>query len=203
MSYIIAGIGTNVGKSVVSAILTTCLHADYWKPIQCGKKKRADTAIMHTLIDTKKHAIHTPAYSFKNALSPHHAARLEHVEIDSTKITLPDTKRPLIIESVGGIFAPLTTRMTTYDLFHSWNIPWIIVSKHYIGSINHTLLTVDALQRRGVSIAGLIFNGCPNTDSESAILHMTHLPLLARLLPEKKINQQTIQRYAQKWQKIL
>lgn len=199
---IVAGSGTDVGKTVVSAILVAMMQGGYWKPIQCGEEV-SDTATLKQLIDTKRHPIYPPAYSLKASLSPHHAARLEGTSINIDSITLPKATGPLIIESVGGIFVPLSTQFLSIDLFKTWNCQWIVVSRHYLGSINHTLLTLDALKRQGISVAGIIFNGEPNPDSEAAILEISQLPLLGRLLPETKINPQTIQRYAKKWQTLL
>lgn len=196
----VAGSGTDVGKTVVSAILTTLLHADYWKPIQCGDEKNSDTVVIRNLIDTKKHSVHSPAYSLKAPLSPHHAARLENTSIALDAIRIPQTTRPLVIEGVGGILVPLTTKILSLDLFSSWNCKWIIVSRHYVGSINHTLLTIEALKRRKIPIIGIIFNGDPNPDSETVILEISQLPCLGRLLPEEHLNPITIQRYVTEWQ---
>ena len=195
----VAGSGTGVGKTVVSAVLTTLLQGDYWKPIQCGDEEISDTVQMRTLIELAKHKIHPPAYSLKAPLSPHHAARLEN-RLIHLNFKPPQTVRPLIIESVGGVFVPLTTEKLTLDLFKRWNAIWVVVSRHYLGSINHTLLTIEALKRHRIPIAGLIFNGEPNPDSEAAILKISRIPLLGRLLPEKNLNLQTIKRYAKQWQ---
>ncbi len=132
----IAGIGTNVGKTVVSAIVTTLMDGDYWKSVQSGPEDDSDVFIMRNLINTSEHKIYAPSYSLKAPLSPHHAARLENIIVDPTTIIPPSTARPLIIESVGGVLVPLTTRVLTIDLFKLWNCQWIIVSKHYLGSIN-------------------------------------------------------------------
>lgn len=191
----VAGIGTDVGKTVVSAILTTLLKGEYWKPIECGYDN-SDTETMKQWI---KNTIHPPAYSFKAPLSPHHAARLENVSIQMDSIILPNTKRPLIIEGVGGILVPLTTGTTTMDLFKKWDCQWVIVSKHYLGSINHTLMTIEVLKSLRIPILGLIFNGDPNPDSEEAILETSKLSSLGRLLPEDHINFNTIKRYAELW----
>lgn len=200
---IVAGSGTDVGKTIVSAILVTLMKGDYWKPIQCGEEENSDTVIIKQLIDTTKHQVFSPAYSLKAPLSPHHAARLEDVSINVDTIVPPKTTRPLIIESVGGIFVPLTPKTLSLDLFKSWDSQWIVVSKHYLGSINHTMLTLHALKQQNISIAGLIFNGHPNPASEEVILEISKLPLLGRLLPEKNIDQQTIQRYVKQWQPSL
>lgn len=197
MQLIVAGIGTNVGKTVVSAILATQLQSDYWKPIESGTEEESDTATMTQWLDPKKQRVYLPAYSFKASLSPHHAALLENRVIQ--KIPAPVINRPLVIEMAGGIFTPLTTTTTSLDLFKTWKAKWIIVSRHYLGSINHTLLTLEVLRQNQVCIAGVIFNGTPNPDSEEAILKISKLPLIARVFPEKEIHRDTIQRYARQW----
>lgn len=195
---IIAGNGTDVGKTIAAAILTTCLGGDYWKPVQCGPEEESDSTAMKKLIDAS-HRIFPSVYSFKRALSPHHAARLENVLIRPERIKIPQTVRPLIIESAGGILVPLTKQILTIDLFKSWDVRWVLVSRHYIGSINHTLLTIDALKHHGVALSGIIFNGEFNADTESVILGHSRLPLLGRLLPERIISPQTIFNYAEQW----
>lgn len=201
---IVAGSGTHVGKTVVSAILATLLDGDYWKPVQCGKEEESDTAIMKTLLDPDRHTVWEPIYSLQAPLSPHHAARLENLTIDIDSIHPPPASpRPLIIEGIGGVFVPLTLKTLTYDLFKTWKCLWVLVVNHYLGSINHTLLTIDALKKRNVPLMGLIFNGEPNPDSEAAILEFSQLPRLARLAPESHITQTTIQRYAQQWKPAL
>jgi dethiobiotin synthetase len=196
----VAGIGTDVGKTIVSSILTTLLKGDYWKPIQCGDEENSDAATIKRWIDTTRHSIHPPAYSLKAPLSPHHAGRLESTSINLDSITLPQTTRPLIIEGVGGILVPLTSKTSSIDLFKSWDCQWVIVSKHYLGSINHTLLTIEVLKKLCIPILGIIFNGEHNPDSESAILEISQVSVLGRLLPETNLNSQTIQRYAKQWQ---
>lgn len=200
---IVAGSGTGVGKTIVSAILVTLTNGDYWKFVQCGEEGGTDVAVMETLIDTTRHDIYPPAYSLKAPLSPHHAARLEDVSINVNSIDPPKTMRPLIIESAGGIFVPLTTEVLSIDVFRPWDCKWVVVSRHYLGSINHTLLTLEALQKRNILIAGFVFNGEPNPDSESVILTRSQVPFLGRLLPEVNINRQTILKYAQLWQSHL
>lgn len=198
----VAGIGSDVGKTIVSAILTTLLKGDYWKPIQCGDEENSDTATMKRWLDTTRHSIHPPTYSLKAPLSPHHAARLENTLIRLDSIILPQTTRPLIIEGVGGIFVPLTPKISSLDLFKFWDCQWVVVSRHYLGSINHTLLTLEVLKKLRLPILGIIFNGEPNPDSESAILAISQAPVLGRLLPETNLNPQTIQRYATLWQPL-
>jgi len=199
VDIIVAGIGTEVGKTVVSAIITTLLKGDYWKPIQSGEVD-ADSQVIAKLLPSEC-TVYPPTYSFKAPLSPHHAARLENQTINPARIIPPKNHRPLIVEMAGGILVPLSEDLLSIDLFKSWNAPWIIVSKNYLGSINHTLLTVETLITHQVEILGIIFNGEPNQDSENAILKISKIPLLGRLFPEKTMNQSKIQRYAKQWQR--
>lgn len=198
---IVAGIGTDVGKTVVSAILATLLEGDYWKPIQSGASEDSDSIKMQAFIEP--HRIHPPAYTLQAPLSPHHAARLENILICPRSIVPPLTTRPLIIEGAGGIFVPLTTNILTCDVLQTWECRWVVVSRHYLGSINHTLLTLEALKQRKIPIAGLVFNGDPNLDSEEAILAVSQAPLLGRIVPEPHLTPQTIQRYATQWKQNL
>jgi len=189
---IVAGIGTEVGKTLVSTILTHLFDGDYWKPIDCGNSDTPWVKKWHR-------RVHPPAYSLSGLCSPHQAARLENITIRPETIELPKTSRTLIIEGVGGILVPLTTTQTTLDLFKTWEGKWIVVSKHYLGSINHTLLTVETLKNHSIPLLGIIFNGEPNPDSEEAILEITKLPCLGKLLPEAEINHTTLEKYATLW----
>ncbi len=198
---IVAGIGTGVGKTLVSAILMKILQADYWKPIYCGDENTSDNNTIRQLVDADVHTIHPTAYALKAPLSPHHAAYLENISIDLTTIIPPRTSKTLIIESVGGVLVPLKTNIVTLDLFQSWQAEWVLVSKNYLGSINHTLLTIEALKNRGVSILGIIFNGELNPQSEISILQISGLRFLGRILPEISPTSNTIQKYAHTWQK--
>lgn len=196
---IVAGTGPDVGKTVVSAIVTTLLQADYWKPVQCGDENSSDTCTVKQWIDPSISTVHPPAYSFKAPVSPHQAAQQENRCIEMNKFKLPNTQRSLVIESVGGIYVPLTLNNLSIDLFKQWHCKWIVVSRHYIGSINHTLLTLEALKSHGIPILGLIFNGVETPASEQAILGMSGVPFISRLLPEKQINSTIIQKYANQW----
>jgi len=198
-NIIVAGIGTDVGKTVTSAILVTLFQGDYWKPVQSGCQN-PDTQMIQQWIDPLKHLIHPPAYSLKAPLSPHHAAHLEKISIDPTTIIPPQTERTLIIEMIGGVLVPLNNDTLTLDLFCSWDAKWIIVSNHYLGSINHTLLTIEAIKSRGISLIGIVFNGESHSKSEEAILEFSNLPIFGRLFPEKNIHPSTIKRYAKQWQ---
>lgn len=200
---IVTGIGTDVGKTVVCAILTHMLQAAYWKPIQCGDEETSDTHTIKRLIDPSKNAIFPPAYSLTTPVAPHQAARMQGLTIDPNSIVPPSTTKHLIIETCGGILVPLTPKTLTLDLFIKWEALWIIVSQHYLGSINHTLLTFEALKQRKAAILGVIFNGEPNLDTETAILEFTQMAMLGRLLPEKEICSKTLQKYGTLWEKTI
>ncbi len=175
----IAGIGTNAGKTQAAAYLVNKLRADYWKPIECGLE--SDTTRMHSMINAKTSCIHPPAYSFKTPVSPHRAAELEGVFIDVAAISPPKTARTLIIETAGGILSPLTYKKTNLDLFSTWNGTWIVVTRHYLGSINHTLLTINALKKSKAHITGIIVYGKRNLHSEDAIISLSGVPILCYL----------------------
>jgi dethiobiotin synthetase len=192
---VVAGIGTDVGKTIVSSILTDALDANYWKPVQCGLCHDRET--IETFLG-KDRTFPETVY-LKAPRSPHHAAELEGVSIDPAQIIPPQTERTLIIEGCGGILVPLTLQTLTIDLFASWGCEWVIVSRHYIGSINHSLLTLEALKRRSLNIKGIIFNGHPCPQTESAILKFSNLPCIARLQQEPQWNLKTIHAYAKQW----
>lgn len=199
---IVTGCSTNVGKTLTSAILVTALQGDYWKPVESGTADESDTLTVQKLSSTEG-VIHAPSYRMHSPLSPHHVARLENITIRTENITPPQTNRPLIIETAGGILVPLNDKTLTLDLFSTWNALWVVVSRNYLGSINHTLLTIETLKQREVKIGGIIFNGEPNPDSESAIVDFAQLPCLGRILPEQVLNKNTIQTYANQWKKKL
>jgi dethiobiotin synthetase len=199
----VTGINTDVGKTVVAAILVEALKADYWKPIQSGNLERTDTQTVKNLVSQKASQFHQESYLLKEPLSPHHAARLEGIEVNPKRIERPLTNNLLVIEGVGGLMVPLNERTLMIDLLAGWNPKIILVSKHYLGSINHTLLSVEALKNRKMQIGGIIFNGQPNPDTENVIMEMTGLPVIGRLEHEKNINSETIKRYASLWKQQL
>ncbi len=201
-NIIVTGCGTEVGKTVVSAVVVTALQADYWKPVQCGEPGDSDTATIKNLVPVDR-VVHAPHFDFKYPVSPHQAARLENRAIDPKWIHPPETARWLVIETAGGLMVPWNLNTLAIDGFCAWNGVWIVVSRHYLGSINHTLLTVEALRRRGCSVGGLIFNGAPHPDTEEAILQFSQLPVLGRLYPEAEIHPQLIQEYACRWKPLL
>ncbi|OYQ45284.1 dethiobiotin synthase [Flavobacterium aurantiibacter] len=197
MEIFVTGIGTDVGKTVAAAAITEALQADYWKPIQSGDFDFGDADRVKSYISNSKTVFHDNAYKFHTPASPHFAAEQENRTIDITQIKRPKTKNSLVIEGAGGILVPLNEQHLVVDLIAPTDLV-VVVSRHYLGSINHTLLTVESLRARGKRIAGLVFNGS-NPASESIILAMTNLPVIGRLEEEPYIDSRVISAYAEEW----
>jgi len=177
---VVAGIGTEVGKTLVSAILVEKYRADYWKPVQAGSLERSDTMTVRRLAPSGR-AFHPEAYRLQRAMSPHAAAEAEGLRIDPGRFPLPATTNTLIIELAGGLRVPLAPGLSNIDLLSRWRLPVVLVSSYYLGSINHTLLSVEALASREVPLLGLVFNGDPVASSRAIILSETGLPCLLEL----------------------
>jgi dethiobiotin synthetase len=196
MQLFITAIGTDSGKTIVSSIFTECFEADYWKPIQSGLPR--DTERVQELITNKRTVFHPEGFLLQNPVSPHAAARMDSVSLSVAAIELPVTDNHLIIEGAGGVLAPLNEREFVCDMPAIWKIPVVLVANLYLGSINHTLLTFNELQRRNIRIIGIIFNGNPNADSESIILHHTGLRVLLRIPQLPVVSKEVIKYWANK-----
>jgi dethiobiotin synthetase len=195
--YFITGIGTGVGKTIVSAILTEALHADYWKPVQAGIEGGTDTELMKSLVSNKETVFHPETYLLQTPASPHYAAALEHVSMNPPDFIVPQTSRTLLIEGAGGLLVPLDRHFLVIDLIGFFGAEAILVSQHYLGSINHTLLSVEALKQRNIPVKGIIFNGKPNKATEDFILEYTQLPCLFRLNMQTVIDREMVLNCAQ------
>ncbi|ARN78101.1 dethiobiotin synthase [Nonlabens spongiae] len=197
----ITGIGTDVGKTVVSAIVTEALEADYWKPIQSGLDT-TDRKTVQTLISNQKSVIHPEAYRLQTPMSPHESAKKDGVEIRLEEISRPQTDNHLIIEGAGGLLVPLNDRHTIADLIEP-DDQVILVSSGYLGSINHTLLTVEALKSRGLDCAGIIYNHVDLEGTIEIIEKMTSVPTLAIIEKHEAINSELVDQYATKFKSAL
>lgn len=202
MKLFITGIGTDVGKTIASAIITEALEADYWKPVQAGDLDSSDSHKIKKYLSNTKTTIFDNAYALQTPASPHLAAELDGITIDLKKIKEPKTKNHLVVEGAGGVFVPLNDKDCVIDLIHP-DYQVVVVSRHYLGSINHTLLTVEALQNRKLTIAGIIFNGDENPSSENIILSKTGLKLLGRIENEPYFDANVIRYYSDKFKKTL
>ena len=174
----ITGIGTGVGKTIVSAILVEKLKADYWKPVQSGELDNSDTMLVRSLISNEQSLFHEEAYRLSQPLSPHQSAALDRIRIDLDKIILPNTENQLIIEGAGGLMVPLNDKDLMIDLIKKLDAEVVLVSKNYLGSINHTLLSAEILKTRNIPISRLIFCGENNQSSEEVIFKQTGIPII-------------------------
>ena len=202
MKLFITGIGTDVGKTIASAIITEALEADYWKPIQAGDLENSDSHKVKSFLSNTKTVIHPNSYALNTPASPHFAAELDGINIDLNKIIEPKTENHLVVEGAGGVFVPLNSNDCVIDLIqHDYKV--IVVSRHYLGSINHTLLTVEALQNRKIDIAGVVFSGDVNKATEEIILSKTGLEFLLRIEQEPYFDQNVIKEYADEFRENL
>lgn len=200
--YFVTGIGTDVGKTVVAAILTEALEADYWKPIQAGDLDNTDTMKVKRWVQNTKSVFHPEQHRLTQAMSPHAAAEIDRVSIQLKDVALPHTRNHLIIEGAGGLMVPINDQDLILDLIQSLYMEVIVVSKHYLGSINHTILTIEALKNVGISIKGLIFNGEPNKSTEEIIIKQTGVKVLGHINQHKEITPELIASYASKFSSV-
>lgn len=202
MKLFITGIGTDVGKTITSAIITQSLEADYWKPVQAGDLDNSDSHKIQRYISNDKTIIHENSYKLNTPASPHLAAAIDGISIDLKNIIEPKTKNHLVIEAAGGILVPLNDNQTIIDLIKN-DYKVILVSRHYLGSINHTLLTFEALKSRNIEVAGIIFSGDENKASEEIILQKTNANFIGRIENEPYFDQNVIQYYADEFRENL
>jgi dethiobiotin synthetase len=198
MKLFITGIGTDVGKTIASSIITQALEADYWKPIQAGDLDNSDSHKIQRYISNDTTVIHPNSYKLNTPASPHFAASLDGITIEIKNITEPKTKNHLVVEGAGGILVPLNDNDCIIDLIqHDYKV--IVVSRHYLGSINHTLLTFEALKSRNIPVAGILFSGDENAATESIILQKTQAHFIGRIENEPYFDSNVIQYYADKF----
>jgi dethiobiotin synthetase len=202
MKLFITGIGTDVGKTVASAIVTQALEADYWKPVQAGDLDHSDSHKVRAMVSNAKSVFHPNAYALHTPASPHLAAALDGIVIDLKKITEPKTDNHLVIEGAGGVLVPLNDQDCVIDLIQP-DYKVIVVSRHYLGSINHTLLTLEALQNRKIKVAGIIFSGDENQATETIILNKTGVKCIGRIDNEPYFDANVIAYYAEKFRENL
>lgn len=203
MRIFITGIGTEVGKTIISAILTEALQADYWKPVQAGDLHDSDTHKVERLISNSRSHFFDETHRLNHPMSPHAAAERDGVKIRLSDFKIPETDNHLVIEGAGGLMVPLNQEDCVVDLIDQIEAEVVLVSRHYLGSINHTLLSIEELKKRGIAIKGIIFNGKENKDTETIILSMSGVRLLGRIEEEESINQAVILKYAEKFKEVL
>lgn len=199
---LITGIGTDIGKTLVAAIVTEALEADYWKPVQAGFENGTDAQTVASLISNKATVIHKEAYCLAMPASPHIAAAKEGIEIDLQKLAaecnnmlLAIGNKPLVVEGAGGLLVPLNAKETVADLAKLLNARIILVSRNYLGSINHSRLTAAYCKTAGLDVAGWIFND-QYLNYEAEIVEWSGYPSLGSINYLDQKNPETIQRYA-------
>lgn len=192
----VAGIGTGVGKTLVSAILTETLGADYWKPIQAGNLNDSDSMLVQSLLSNKTSQIHPEAYRLQLPASPHYAAKTEEVHIDLDSFQIPETKNRLVIEAAGGLMVPINDEFLVLDLILRLNVPVVLVVRNYLGSINHTLLSIELLRQRRASLLGIIYSGDNYNDNEEIISRFGNAPVLGRIEEAKQVNKEFVMEQA-------
>ena len=199
--YFITGISTEVGKTVASAIITEALEADYWKPIQSGDLEYSDTHKVKNLISNKKSVFHENSYALQTPMSPHASASIDGITIDINKVIEPATKNNLVIEGAGGLLVPLNDKHTILDLIKP-DYKVIVVSRHYLGSINHTLLTINFLKEKGFDVS-LVYSGNEHKTTEEIIEKMSGVNVIGRIEEEPYFDQNVIKEYAEKFKEKL
>ncbi len=180
-TFIVTGTDTDVGKTVFAAALAGALRAQYWKPVQAGLDPRSDAESVATLSGLPAAHILPEAYRLATPCSPHRAAAIDGVTIDIDRLALPAVAGPLVVEGAGGVLVPITPDLLFADLFARWGKPVVLVARTGLGTINHSLLSIEALRARGVPILGVAFIGDPVPDSEETIARIGRVTRLGRL----------------------
>ncbi len=199
----VTGIGTEVGKTIVSAVLVEALGRDYWKPVQAGELDHSDTQKVKEWVSREDVHFHPEAFRLERAMSPHAAADKEGIRIFLEEVHRPLVDQPLVIEGAGGLMVPLNGEETlVLDLIRSLQAQVVLVSRHYLGSINHTLLSWQVLQQHRIPVKGVIFSGNENRSTEEAILDYSGMRLLGRIEEEKAIGPDVIRKYADQFRNL-
>ncbi|MES2062052.1 MAG: dethiobiotin synthase [Bacteroidota bacterium] len=188
----VTGIGTDIGKTLISAILVEKLKCDYWKPIQSGELENSDTMKVQRLITNTTSVFHPESYRLTQPYSPHKSAGLDGIKIDEKTIIAPKTENQLLIEGAGGLMVPLNNHALVIDLIKQLNAEVVLVSQNYLGSINHTLLSIEALKQRGIPVKGVVFNGEENASTEDYITAYTQVKHLGRVPVLDLVDKNTI-----------
>ncbi|MBX7205144.1 MAG: dethiobiotin synthase [Bacteroidia bacterium] len=174
----VVGIHTGIGKTVASAVLAKAWNMDYWKPIQAGSLDSSDSIMVQ---QWSGQFVHPERYLLNEASSPHAAAKKEQVQIQLSDFVLPSSQRSILVETAGGLFSPVNDEFTMLDLVKHLQLPVVVVMANYLGSINHSMLTLEVLKQHKIKIAGLVFCGETNKESEAFILQHTRHRVIARI----------------------
>ncbi|MEB3332407.1 MAG: dethiobiotin synthase [Synechococcaceae cyanobacterium] len=191
MRLIIAGTDTDVGKTVASALVVQGLGATYWKPVQCGMEGGGDSGRLQRLLDLPADQLLPEAYRLQAPVSPHWAAEREGITIATQRLELPDAAAvpgPLVLETAGGVLVPLRRDWLQIEQMARWQLPVLLVARSGLGTLNHTLLTLEALRARSIRVLGLVLNGPPHADNPRTLEQLGGVPVLAELPPLKPLD---------------
>jgi len=182
-ALVICGTDTDVGKTVVSALVVQGLGAHYWKPVQSGLEGGGDSGRLQALLQLPAARLLREAYRLETPVSPHWAAELEGITIDPARLALPAVAEPLVVETAGGLLVPLRRDWLQIDQIAAWGLPVLLVARSGLGTLNHTLLSVEALRQRSIPLLGLVLNGPLHPDNPATLAALAQAPVLAQLPP--------------------
>ncbi|MEI6830614.1 MAG: dethiobiotin synthase [Synechococcaceae cyanobacterium ELA445] len=186
---VVCGTDTDVGKTVVSALLVQGLGATYWKPVQCGLEGGGDSDRVKALLDLPAQRVLPEAYRLAAPVSPHWAAAQEGQRIEAERLQLPPLAGPLVVETAGGLLVPLRLDLLQIEQLERWGLPVLLVARSGLGTLNHTLLSVEALGRRGLPLLGIVLNGPPHANNAATLNALAGVPVLAQLPPLAPLDQ--------------
>lgn len=193
---IICGTDTDVGKTIVSSLIVQGLKATYWKPIQSGLEENGDTGRVCKILKLPTNRWIPETYKFKSPVSPHWAAEKESIRIDPLNLHLPNSNDFLIIETAGGLMVPLTRQFLQIELIKTWQLPVVLVARTGLGTLNHTLLSLEALRSRNINILGLFLNGPNHSDNPKTLQQFGDVPIIGHLPILSEITSENL---AQEW----
>tara|TARA_B100000900_G_C20533532_1_gene697361 strand:- start:659 stop:1327 length:669 start_codon:yes stop_codon:yes gene_type:complete len=177
--FVICGTDTDIGKTLISSFFVRGLNSFYWKPIQSGIESETDSQAVERLAKVNKAKIINEAYIFREPVSPHWAAEIDQKIINLQLLNLPNVVDSLIVETAGGLMVPITRNHLQIDQIKKWDIPVILVCKSGLGTLNHTLLSIEALKKRNIKILGLIINGKKHLDNPKTLTEFSRVPIIA------------------------
>ncbi len=191
--FFVSGIGTDVGKTVVSSVLCELLFANYWKPVQSGELDNTDSMKVERLVSFETFQYFPEQFRLTQPLSPHVSAKLDGIHIEASHFTFPEFTGNLIVEGAGGLMVPVNENGLLYcDLAAEWKLPTILISRHYLGSINHTLMSIETLRNRNIPILGIIYVGDELPMTEDIIFTKTQIPTLFHIPIFENLSKETI-----------
>ena len=190
--FVICGTDTDIGKTIISSFFVRGLNSFYWKPIQSGIESETDSQAIARLAKVQKSKIINEAYIFKKPVSPHWAAEIDQKVIDIKLLNLPNLNGSLIIETAGGLMVPITRNYLQIDQIKKWDIPVILVCRSGLGTLNHTLLSIEALKKRNIKILGLVINGEKHLDNPKTLTEFSGIPIIAEFPYIRKIDSKNL-----------